>query len=137
MSATIRIQLPLPPSINGSYANVPGKGRVATPALRQWKKDAGWMLQSQRPARVEGAYRFAIYLPSYTRGDVDNRTKCVMDLLVAHGITPDDRHAVSAFAERSEVVSMGECLVVIEAVENARILREAEKRGRGVRRARA
>jgi Holliday junction resolvase RusA-like endonuclease len=110
---------------------------VSSPALTQWKKDAGWLLQSQRPARVEGPYRFAIYLPSGMRGDVDGRIKAALDLLVAHGVTSDDKHAVSAFAERSEVVSMGECLVVIEAVENARILREAEKRGRNVRRARA
>lgn len=119
MSGPVRLRLPIPPSVNASYANVPGRGRVATKALRQWKKDAGWMLQSQRPGRVAGKYRACLYLPERMRGDVDGRLKAALDLLVTHGVTDDDHFAHSALAERSEIVGVGECLIVIEPYREA------------------
>ena len=115
MSATIRLVLPIPPSLNNSYASVPGRGRVPSAELIKWQQAAGWSLQSQRPGMISGPYRFAIYLPEKMRGDISNRIKHAEDLLVTHGVTPDDKNARSVLAERSEIVGKGECLIVVEA----------------------
>lgn len=115
MRDSVRIVLPIPPSLNSSYTNVPGRGRVPTAALRQWKCDAGWRLNIQRPRKISGPYRFAIYLPARMAGDVDNRIKAALDLLVARGVTDDDKHAQSTIAERSEAVDRGQCLIIVEA----------------------
>jgi Holliday junction resolvase RusA-like endonuclease len=112
----IRIKLPIPPSLNQAYSNLPGKGRIASHALKNWKLAAGWALQALRPGSVTGPYRFTIYLPAQMPGDVSNRIKCAEDLLVAHCITPDDSKAWSAHAERSHDVKAGECLIVVEAM---------------------
>lgn len=111
----IRITLPIPPSVNAMYRNVPGRGRVSTAALVNWKAAAGWQLKSQRPNPITGFYRFALYLPQDMRGDIDGRLKAPIDLMVSHSITPDDRFAKSVTAERSDLVGPGECLIVIEA----------------------
>jgi len=114
MPQALRVTLPLPPTANNGYIQIPGRGRVASQRLRQWKKDAGWTLQSQPRKTFVGPFRIAIYIPEKARGDVDGYTKFCVDLIVAHKITPDDRFAKSVFAERCEDVSPGECLIVVE-----------------------
>ena len=114
---TIRIELPLPPSINGAYCNRKGGGgRYPSKTHRQWKIDAGNTLLIVKPGKVTGPYKLAIMLPLGLRGDVSNRIKLAEDLLVSHGVTPDDRNAVSVLAHRSEGVPAGKCIVVVEAV---------------------
>ena len=114
---TIRIELPVPPSINNAYCNRKGRGgRYPSKAHREWKEAAGWTLAAAKPGKVTGPYKLAIMLPLGLRGDVSNRIKLAEDLLVTHGITPDDRNAVSVLAHRSEDVPAGKCIVVVEAV---------------------
>lgn len=115
MASALRLTLPLCPSVNELYANVPGRGRIATRKYRQWKTDAGWKLQAQPRRQFVGPFRVAIYLPEKMRGDVDGRIKATVDLLVSHRITPDDRFAKSVLVERSELVAANECLVVVES----------------------
>lgn len=115
MPSALRLTLPIPPSVNSSYANVTGRGRIATKALRDWKRDAGWRLKLQERKQFAGPFRIAIYLPEAMRGDIDNRTKGILDLLVEHRVTPDDRFAKFVSAERSELVAANECLIVVEA----------------------
>jgi crossover junction endodeoxyribonuclease RusA len=109
----IRIELPLPPSANGAYVNVPGRGRVPSKAHKAWKNEAGWLVQRQRFRAIQGRYRFEIHLPDRMRGDVDGRIKLAQDLLVELGVTPDDRYAVSSHAERSETVPAKRCIIVV------------------------
>lgn len=116
MPSALRLTLPLAPSVNAAYANVAGRGRVATKALRQWKKDAGWRLQTQPRRQFVGPFKIMVYVPEKMPGDADNRLKAAIDLLVAHRITPDDRYAKSVSVERTELVAPGECLIVIESV---------------------
>ena len=115
---TFRFDLPIPPSTNGAYYNVPGRGRVATKANKEWKAEAGWMIKLAHPGRIEGKFRFTILLPENMRGDVDNRVKLALDVLGPKGcgVTPDDRHAVSAKPERSAEVPSGRCIVIVESV---------------------
>ncbi|HEV2557389.1 MAG TPA: hypothetical protein VGU45_02060 [Microvirga sp.] len=82
--------VPLPPSSNKLYANA-AKGRVKTVQYRAWIDEAGWILQSQRPGRIEGDYAVFYALPGLRKGaDQENRLKALSDLLVRHKIVQDD-----------------------------------------------
>jgi hypothetical protein len=78
---TLQIELPMPPGLNNSYANVAGRGRVATKALRSWKKAASAEIASQaRSTKFIGTYTVSIrasdqVLP--TRRDADGLAKAV------------------------------------------------------------
>lgn len=95
----INLHLPVPPSVNSLYVNRSGRGRVTSPAYRRWKHTAGKMLllQNTRPVLTPATLLIEIDQPrnrdgSIRRGrrDPSNRIKPVEDLLVAHGIIPDD-----------------------------------------------
>lgn len=97
------IRLPIPPSVNMMFRNVPGKGRVKTGGYKSWLTEAGWRLKEQRPATLSGKYELRIRIPDQLHGDIDNRIKAVSDLLVTHGIVKDDRHARFVSVERADV----------------------------------
>lgn len=84
------IKLPFPPSTNTLFANVRGKGRVKTERYKTWIAAAGWDVKGAEP--VDGPYHLEIVLkrPDNRRRDLDNCIKAISDLLVEHGITPDD-----------------------------------------------
>lgn len=114
MSDPIRFTLPLPPSLNNAYGNrKDGRGRYPTKTLIQWKTEAGWLVQASEKRRIVGPYRIAISVPEKMPGDLDNRPKAILDLLVEHGVTPDDRFAYSVAVSRSPDVKAGDCLVEV------------------------
>lgn len=117
----IRVELPIPPSVNRAYANNfgRGKGRFLTKAARDWKAEAGWLIKVAKLDRVTGRYQLAILLPEKMRGDVSNRIKIAEDLLVTFGITPDDSRAVSVIAKRSADVPPGKCVIIVEEFRDA------------------
>lgn len=91
------VVLPLPPTANNLFANVPGKGRVRTAAYRAWAEVAGLvLLVAGRPVVKTPVWVTVCVLPGGhlirpgARWDVGNRTKPVVDLLVAGGLIPDD-----------------------------------------------
>jgi crossover junction endodeoxyribonuclease RusA len=112
----VTIDLPLPPSVNHAYRNVPGRGRVASRGLKDWKEAAGWELKLEPRGQVTGPYTLSILVAEKMRGDVDNRIKAVSDLLVEHRITADDRKARGVSCARSPAVAVGRCKVTIEPV---------------------
>ena len=85
-------RLPLPPSVNSLYANVPGKGRIKSDRYRKWLSAAGWAIKEQRPKPITGDYALWIYCerPDQRKRDIGNLEKAVSDLLVKHGIISDD-----------------------------------------------
>jgi Holliday junction resolvase RusA-like endonuclease len=86
----VRLELPLPPSVNSAWANVVGVGRVRSTGYRRWHKRAMDELMLQKPGRVSGAYCIVIKLGRIKRRcDVDNRAKPLLDLL-ANVVTDDD-----------------------------------------------
>lgn len=90
----ITLRLPIPPSVNALYANSrhAGRGRFKTKLYRNWIKEADGYYLTQKPiVSVVGPYTATIEIPK-TRGDVDNRSKAVLDYLVRVGLTSDDRH---------------------------------------------
>jgi Holliday junction resolvase RusA-like endonuclease len=115
------LRLPMPPSVNASYANVPGKGRVSTAALRTWKAAATAEILRALPAAGDrpvfrGCVEIAIRLPVPARGepDADNRIKPVQDALVAAGIILDDswRYVASSAARWVYDGSLGDQIEV-------------------------
>lgn len=109
------LTLPLPPSTNKLFANVPGKGRIRTKAYKQWRHDAGWELKAQRPTPVAGNVAVAIHVPQSMRGDVDNRLKALLDLLVAHHVIEDDRLVSKLIVERQAHL-MNQAMIEVRAV---------------------
>ena len=86
----VTLSLPLPPSVNMAWVNVPGKGRVRSPEYRRWHKLAFDELTLQRPGRVSGKFSVVINLGRIKRrADCDNRAKPILDLL-ANVVTDDD-----------------------------------------------
>lgn len=89
--------LPLPPSANMAYRNVPGIGRVKTKDHIAWKREAGTIAKLQH--RQQGSprladkkpYRLLVKVGMDRRGDIMNREKLLTDLLVSLDIIPDDR----------------------------------------------
>lgn len=107
------MDLPVPPSVNGLFA---GKSRrYKSAAYKAWLQHAGLEINQQKVPPVSGPYNLTLQLSIKDRADVDNRTKPVLDLLVKHRLTPDDRLCHRASAERSEEVLPGRCRIMVEA----------------------
>lgn len=91
----MKLTLPMPPSVNHLYANIPGRGRVISGNYQRWKKAAKDQLWLQKWSRVEGPVRLTIALErTGQRYDCSNRVKAVEDFLVQHGIISDDNHKI-------------------------------------------
>ena len=106
--------LPIPPSSNNLYA---GKSRrFKTPAYKRWIEEAGWQLRDIKVRPVKGWYRLHIRLPVKMRGDNDNRHKALSDLLVRHGLTPDDNRCWDSRQTRDHNVKPKTCQFRLEAV---------------------
>ena len=142
MLEELSFRLPMPPSINGAYANVRGRGRVATKTLRSWKAAAGASVQlalasiDQRPVfggRVDVALRVPIPANGRNR-DGDNCLKATLDLLVSTGVIADDnwRRVRASSVEWVDDDLGGDCLVTV-----LQIAKEPATRAKTQRRASA
>jgi hypothetical protein len=60
------VELPMPPSLNGAYANMPGVGRVKVTSYRKWQDVAVAMIRVSIPAakRIAGTVNVHILLRS-------------------------------------------------------------------------
>lgn len=112
MPQACRLTLPIPPSVNELFTS----GHHPTRKYREWRKAAGWTLQTQPRATFAGPFRVRLLLPENMSGDCDNRLKAAIDLVVLHKLTPDDRFAKSVSAERSAEVEPGHCILIVESV---------------------
>jgi Holliday junction resolvase RusA-like endonuclease len=85
--------LPYPPSLNGLFANVPGRGRVATQQYRSWRTDAGWVLKMQkpRPTTADVAVTIEVRRPGKRRVDIDGKGKAILDLLTGPVLGDDSQ----------------------------------------------
>lgn len=86
----IELRLPMPPSTNNLHFNVQRRGRVSTPEYLDWQDEAGVQLQRQRWLPITKRCIITIDLDDRRKGDCANREKAVVDLLVTHGVIPDD-----------------------------------------------
>lgn len=97
---SLSVTLPLPPSTNNCFSNVPGVGRVSTKKYRAWKRVALPYCLTVKRGIVTPPYRLTISVPADMRGDIANREKPLSDLLVKARVLPDDRHAERVTVER-------------------------------------
>jgi crossover junction endodeoxyribonuclease RusA len=88
-------ELPWPPSANNLFRNARGKGRVPTERYKNWIQAAGWALKLGAPQPMTGrvAVHIALVAPDERKRDADNLIKGPLDLLVRHGLIPDDSSA--------------------------------------------
>jgi Holliday junction resolvase RusA-like endonuclease len=107
------VTLPLPPSVNGLYANVRGKGRVPTKRYRMWKNLAGWDLKFSGLWAVRGPVKITIAVPTKAPADVDNYAKALLDILVTHQRIDDDKHVQSVSISRCGTVAPRKCRVMV------------------------
>lgn len=118
MAEPFHIDLPLPPSVNALYRNVPGRGRVKTGVYKTWRAAAVGYAWRQEPVggfpRFERDFEIVILVPANMQGDVDNRAKASLDVLKDWLIIPDDRHAVAVTIRRCLGIAPGECRVAVK-----------------------
>lgn len=91
----VRLELPLSPSVNSAWTNIPGKGRVRSSGYRRWHKQAFDEMMLQKPGHIAGRICVVINAGRIRRRcDIDNRIKPALDLL--SGVVTDD----DCFVER-------------------------------------
>lgn len=89
------LNLPVPPSLNNLFFNVPGGGRARTSRYRAWRSAAGWKAHLQRPRRVRGPVVVSITVEDgATRADLDNMAKAPIDLLCELQLIEGDHREV-------------------------------------------
>lgn len=73
--------------------NAGGKfGRIKSASYREWKRQAGLHMLVQGPLqKIAGAVTVKITISDRAAGDLDNRLKAILDLLVTHGVIEDDK----------------------------------------------
>jgi crossover junction endodeoxyribonuclease RusA len=114
------VLLPMPPSTNNLFINIPKRGRVPSSQYKAWKNAAGLTLNIQRPEKFTGAVDVRVGIPKRTRGDIDNRVKALLDLLVAHGVIEDDKHVQNLTVGRDELLELGRVEVGVCASQTRR-----------------
>lgn len=89
----LTLVVPMPPSTNSLFRNVPGRGRALTSTYRKWIEEAGWQLASQPKWSFPGDVILTITVgPRKAGADASNYIKAPEDLLVRHGIIIDDSY---------------------------------------------
>jgi Holliday junction resolvase RusA-like endonuclease len=88
----MRISLPIaPPSVNGLYRNVPGRGRVKTSRYSTWLKHMGWLIKAQHPGHRMITEDVAVSIViKKARRDLDGAAKAALDLCTSVGVWADD-----------------------------------------------
>jgi Holliday junction resolvase RusA-like endonuclease len=85
----LTVELPIPPSVNALYCNVPGKGRVLTKKGREYKKVAVSLISGiamQQRFRVPDDVRLSVSITFYFadyRRDLDDALKALIDCFAA------------------------------------------------------
>lgn len=98
----LTFRVPVPPSANNLYANMPfGGGRRKTGEYRAWLNAAGWEMRAQHVLPLPaGNYALRIRAPINRRRDLDNTLKPVLDLIVELGLIRDDNLIDKIIIER-------------------------------------
>lgn len=114
-----RIALPWPPSTNGLFANVPGRGRVPSAEYASWRKEAGWVLKSQRPPKFGGAITITVELCSPHRQpfDPDNRLKAPIDLIKTYSVIVDDSSKYVRSVTATVVHDAAPCTIIVRSAK--------------------
>jgi len=104
----LTLTLPVAPSVNSAWINrrgSRGRGRIKSAKYQAWLKqaDASYLLQKKEVLAVRGPYRCGMIFPRKLRGDLDNRTKLILDWMVSRGLTSDDKFLQGLHCVRDDV----------------------------------
>jgi Holliday junction resolvase RusA-like endonuclease len=110
----MKLILPMPPSVNGLYRNVPGRGRVISGLYQRWKDAADGAVWTQETTVFKGPVALTITLEDRGRYDCDNKIKAVQDFLVRHGMIDDDDKRIVRRVT-AQVGDVKGCEVFVEA----------------------
>lgn len=104
MSALV-IRLPMPPSVNECWRNVPRRGRVKTGKYITWSNQAAWIIKGLRPVTIDRPCSAAVELIGLrTIADGDNRVKPIFDALQAGGAVKNDNLIRSFWAGADDCI---------------------------------
>lgn len=109
------IVLPLPPSVNELFVEARKgayRGRAPSPQYARWKDAAGKALEAHEWPEVSPPYAVSISVNINHQGDIDNRIKAVLDLLVKHKVITGDQWINTLFVRRDRTIDG--CTVHIE-----------------------
>jgi Holliday junction resolvase RusA-like endonuclease len=89
------VAVPMPPSTNTLFINIPGRGRVKNGKYRTWQLEAIPILRTSLTP-IQGAVKMHYHLSLGTsfRGDISNRIKALEDAVVEAGIIEGDTHKI-------------------------------------------
>lgn len=90
----ITLNLPLPPSTNELFFNLPKGGRAKTRAYESWIEEAGWELKRQKQKPVKGRVSIEYLVSEDTGCDLGNLEKAATDLLVTHNLIEGDSRKI-------------------------------------------
>ncbi len=87
----VTFHLPIPPSVNELFRNVPGKGRVKTQVYNDWRAHALTSIRMQQLTPIDGHVLIRLNVEmAGNRADLDNRVKAIFDAIVEAKIIRDD-----------------------------------------------
>jgi len=113
----IRLSLPMPPTVWEMYSGW-GKTRHLSASYAKWRQDAGWFIRGVRePLSVPFSIQIALKRPS-KRSDLDNRAKCVLDLLQHYQVIKND-NLCERLSMHWEAGMADECVVIIQEATEA------------------
>lgn len=87
----VTLRLPMPPSVNHLFLNVPGRGRVISSHYKSWKADAGNRILQLGHPHVIGPVEICVaFQEEGCRVDLGNLEKALTDLLVSQRVIDGD-----------------------------------------------
>lgn len=91
------VAVPMPPSTNTLFLNIPGRGRIKNKKYRDWQLEAIPVIR-EKLDKYEGevTIRYVLHLGSSFRGDISNRIKAAEDAIVEAGVIEGDTHRTVA-----------------------------------------
>lgn len=113
----IKLELPLPPSINATYKS--GKGVFyKSKESKKWAEDAAWIIASHGYGRpMIGMCSVSIRLDGLrVNADIDNRTKITLDALQAAGIIENDKLVYELHVYRGSGKAEKKAYVTVEKI---------------------
>lgn len=90
--------MPMPPSTNHLFKNIPGKGRVKTDHYEDFTRRGIVAIRQQHIKKISGYVLLVIGVERASKtSDIDNRLKALLDTITLAGIIDDDRF-ITGFA---------------------------------------
>ena len=114
--ASAVIYLPLPTSANKMYARTRKGGVRISEQYKEWRRVAATALNVARFPSFSGSYGLSLTLPCDC-GDLDNRVKCLNDLLQRRKVIVNDSLCNDIHISRSAAIERGTCRVELRHLD--------------------